>query len=127
LSRAVAEILRKKAQGDLNAAVVLAKAKPPMDDETVGLHLQQAVEKAAKSLLTWKNVEYPFTHDLDTLLRMLSAKSCPVPAQFFELDTLTPFATQARYERAVPPGSLDRAAFIKLVRSFLAWTDTLRP
>ncbi len=125
MSKAVAEVLRKKAQGDFHAAVVLADADPPMDDETVGLHLQQAVEKAAKALLTWKNIKYPFTHDLDTLFQMLSARGCPVPGQFSDLDTLTPFATQARYERAVPPGSLDRAAFIKLVRGFLVWTDTL--
>jgi HEPN domain-containing protein len=74
LSKAVAAILRKKAEGDLKTAVVLAHADPPMDDETVGLHLQQAVEKAAKALLTWKNVKYPFTHDIDSLLQMLAAK-----------------------------------------------------
>jgi HEPN domain-containing protein len=126
LSRAVAEILRKKAQGDFAAALLLARADPPMSDETVGLHLQQAVEKAAKALLSWKNVDYPFTHDLDTLLRMLAAKRCAVPARFSELDTLTPFATQARYERAVPPGSFDRPTFIALVRDFLTWTDSPR-
>ena len=126
MSKAVSEILRKKARGDFNAAVVLAHADPPMDDETVGLHLQQAVEKAAKALLTWKKVKYPFTHDIDTLLQMLTATGCPVPRQFSDLDTLTPFATQARYERAVPPGSFDRAAFIVLARDFLAWTDTSR-
>jgi HEPN domain-containing protein len=125
LSKAVAEVLRKKAQGDFNAAVVLADADPPMDDETVGLHLQQAVEKAAKALLTWKRAKYPFTHDIDALLRMLPAKGCPVPERFAELDTLTLFATQARYEREVPRGSFDRAAFIALVRRFLAWTDSL--
>ena len=126
MSKAVAEILRKKAQGDLNAAVVLAKADPPMDDETVGLHLQQAVEKAAKSLMTWKNIKYPFTHDLDSLFQILTAKGCPIPEQFADLDMLTLFATQARYERAVPPGSFDRAAFIDLARDFLVWTDTAR-
>lgn len=126
MSRAVAEILRKKAQGDFNAAVVLANANPPMSDETVGLHLQQAVEKAAKALLTWKGIEYPFTHDIDTLLRALTAKGCPVPGQFSDLDTLTLFATQARYERVVPPGSFDRATFIALTGDFLAWTDTSR-
>jgi HEPN domain-containing protein len=97
-----------------------------MDDETVGLHLQQTVEKAAKALLTRKNIKYPFTHDIDTLLQMLTANGCPVPAQFADLDTLMPFATQARYERAVPPGSFDRAEFIDLARRFLAWTDSSR-
>ena len=126
LSKAVAEILRKKAQGECNAAVVLANAEPPMDDETVGLHLQQAVEKAAKALLTWKNIKYPFTHDIDSLLQLLTAKGCPVPGQFSDLDTLTLFATQARCERAVPPGSFNRPALIHLVRDFLVWTDTSR-
>jgi len=124
LSRAVAEILRRKAQGDLDAAVVLANADPPMNDETVGLHLQQAVEKGAKALMTWKNIQYPFTHDIDTLLQALTAKGCPAPARFAELDMLTLFATQARYERVVPPGSFDRAAFIELTREFLVWTDS---
>lgn len=122
----MAKILRDKAQGDLRAAVVLAQVDPPMNDETVGLHLQQAVEKAAKALLTWKNVKYPLTHDIDALFRALAAQRCPVPERFSDLDTLTPFATQARYERAVPPGSFDRAAFIALVEDFLAWTDTSR-
>jgi len=126
LSRAIAEILRKKAQGDFNAAVVLANADPAMDDETVGLHLQQAVEKAAKALMTWNNIKYPFTHDLHMLFQALTAKGCPVPRQFSDLDTLTLFATQARYERVVPPGSFDRVAFIGLVHDFLAWTDTFR-
>jgi HEPN domain-containing protein len=126
LSKAVAGILRKKAQGDFEAAVVLANADPPMNDETVGLHLQQAVEKATKALMTWKNIKYPFTHDIHTLLQALIAKGCPVPERFSDLDTLTLFATQARYERAVPPGSFDRAAFIDLTRQFLAWSDTSR-
>jgi HEPN domain-containing protein len=126
LSKAVAQILRKKAQSDFSAAVVLANADPPMDDETVGLHLQQAVEKAAKALMTSRNIKYPFTHDIDTLFQMLKAKGWPVPGQFADLDTLTPFATQARYERAVPRGSFDRAAFIDLARDFLVWTDTSR-
>jgi HEPN domain-containing protein len=126
LSEAVAEILRKKAQADFNAAVVLAAADPPMDDETVGLHLQQAVEKAAKALLTWRDIRYPFTHDIDTLMQALTVRGAPVPGRFSDLDTLTLFATQARYERVVPPGSFDRALFIELVRDFLVWTDTSR-
>jgi HEPN domain-containing protein len=76
--------------------------------------------------MSWKNIKYPFTHDIDTLLQALAAKGCPVPRQFSDLDTLTLFATQARYERVVPPGSFDRAAFINLTRAFLVWTDTTR-
>lgn len=106
--------------------MVLAKADPPMDDETVGLHLQQAAEKAAKALLAERGIKYPFSHDINVLLQLLVTDGCPVPAHFVDLDTLTPFATQARYERPVPPGAFDRAAFIKLVRDFLAWTNSAR-
>jgi len=80
---------------------------PPMDDETVGLHLQQAVEKAAKALLTWKT-KAPVTHDIDTLLQALTARGGPVPG-VLDLGHAHAFATQARYERVVPPGSFDRA------------------
>jgi hypothetical protein len=84
------------------------------------------MEQAAKALLTWKNIKCPFTHDIDTLLQMLTAKGCPVPGPFSDLDTLTPFATQPRCERDVPPGSFNRAAFVVLARDFLRWTDISR-
>jgi HEPN domain-containing protein len=77
-------------------------------------------------MLARKNIKYPFAHDIYTLLQMLIAAGCPVPAQFSNLDTLTVFATQARYERVVLPGSFDRAAFIDLAREFLVWTDSSR-
>lgn len=124
MSRIIADLLRRKAQGDFNAAVVLAQADPAMDDETVGLHLQQAVEKAAKAVLARRGVKYPFTRDINVLLRSLAAHGDSVPERYAELDTLTLFATQARYERAVPAGAFDRAAYLSLVRDFLAWTDS---
>ncbi len=124
MSRIIADLLRRKAQGDFNAAVVLAQADPAMDDETVGLHLQQAVEKAAKAVLARRGVKYPVTHDINALLLSLANHGDAVPERFAELDTLTLFATQARYERAVPAGALDRAAYLSLVRDFLAWTDS---
>jgi HEPN domain-containing protein len=123
LSRIVAELLRQKAQGDFSAAVVLANAEPHMDDETVGLHLQQAAEKAAKALLAERGIKYPFTHDLSVLLRLLADHRGPVPERFADLDALTPFATQARYERVIPAGSFDRTTFLALVRDFLAWAN----
>jgi len=51
-----------------------ANADPPMNDETVGLHLQQAVEKATKALMTWKNIKYPFTHDIPHALASTDRK-----------------------------------------------------
>lgn len=119
----IAELLRRKAQGDFNAAVVLANPDLLMDDETVGLHLQQAVEKGAKALLAERGIKYPFTHDIAVLLQLLAAHGCSLPERFADLDTLTLFATQGRHERVVPAGALDRPTFVDLVRDFLAWAD----
>jgi len=40
-----------------------------------GLHLQQAVEKAAKALMSRKNIKYPFAHDIDTLCKCYRSKA----------------------------------------------------
>jgi len=47
--REYASLLLRKAGGDLRAATTLRDAR--LDDELVGFHAQQAVEKAAKAVL----------------------------------------------------------------------------
>ena len=39
-----------------------------MDDDVVGYHAQQAVEKAIKAVLVLCGIDFPRTHDLDFLL-----------------------------------------------------------
>jgi len=64
-------VLLRKSQSDLHAAMLLSK-----DSEssicTIGFHAQQAVEKALKAVLMARRVRYPFTHDITTLLKLLS-------------------------------------------------------
>ena len=127
MSKAIADILRTKAQHDFNAAAILADAdQKDVGDEIFGLLIQQAVEKAAKCLLASKNIKYPFTHEIDRLFQDLTAKGLPVPGRFSDLEMLTPFATQARYETAISRGLFDRPRFLNLVREFLAWIDVAR-
>ena len=127
MSKAISKFLAEKARQDFNAASLLARADPKdVGDEVVGLHLQQAVEKAAKALMAWKSIEYPFTHEIDRLFQSLAAKGFPVPGRYSDLEMLTPFAAHARYETAIARNSFDRPAFLALVGEFLLWTDSSR-
>ena len=66
---------------DFNAAAYLI-GNPEISRNTVGMHLQQAVEKAAKALLSKKRITYKFTHEIDKLFVKISA-----PAEFEEAKT----------------------------------------
>jgi HEPN domain-containing protein len=58
------------AEKDYKAALILARAADAQMD-AAGFHLQQAVEKSLKAWSALKGVDYPKTHDLSLLLRLL--------------------------------------------------------
>ena len=39
---------------------------------SIGFHAQQAAEKFLKACLVWHQIEFPKTHDLEELLRLVS-------------------------------------------------------
>lgn len=59
----VSSVLLRKAREDLSAAQTLIASENQSGD-VIGFHLQQAVEKALKSLLAARNREVPHTHNL---------------------------------------------------------------
>jgi hypothetical protein len=63
----------EKAEADLEAAAQLAPhvATSARLREVVGFHCQQAVEKFLKALLTYYQVEFPKTHDIERLLTLV--------------------------------------------------------
>jgi len=68
-----AEILERRATDDLLGAELLLERS----DELlylIGFHLQQFVEKKMKASLRRREINYPWTHDLRTLLRLFSQK-----------------------------------------------------
>jgi HEPN domain-containing protein len=71
---------------------------PESDDEAVGFHAQQAVEKCLKAVLAQHRVEVHKTHDLRALLDLLGVRNLPIPAMAEELDNLIPFAVILRYD-----------------------------
>jgi len=86
------------AEKDGKAAWKLARAPDPQMD-AAGFHLQQMVEKSLKAWMALKNIEYPKTHDLSLLLRLLEDAGEDIEP-FWPLLRLNPFAVQFRYEVA---------------------------
>jgi HEPN domain-containing protein len=95
--REVAQLLLQKAREDLSAAQVLV-ATENQADHVIGFHLQQAVEKALKSLLAKHAIEIPRTHDLGYLIEVLSSLDVEIPATISSSDWLTPWGVLFRYD-----------------------------
>ena len=70
-------------------------------DEMFGFHAQQTVEKLLKAWLASLGETYPLSHDLASLLDMLSARGLDV-ARFDELVDYTRYAVRLRYAPADP-------------------------
>lgn len=82
---------------------------PEVADEIVGFHAQQAAEKALKAMLERRSIDYPYTHDLARLLKLLEGPG-GAPATRDDMLALTPWATESRYGDAMP-ASGDTLAF----------------
>lgn len=73
-------------------------ADPEIDDEIVGFHAQQAVEKCLKAVLAKHCVELRKTHDLQLLLDLLAQNNLLSPPLREGIDALGPFAVELRYD-----------------------------
>ena len=88
-------------------------------DEIFGFHVQQAAEKLFKAWLASQGETYPLSHDLATLLDMLSTGGADV-ARFDGLVGYTRYAVRLRYAGADPGACpLDRPDAVKRVRALL--------
>jgi HEPN domain-containing protein len=103
--REVAGLLLQKAREDLSAAQVLV-ATEDQADHVIGFHLQQAVEKALKSVLAERAIEIPRTHDLGYLVELLGGFDIEIPEAITSSDWLTPWGDLFRYDSN--PDTLDR-------------------
>ena len=59
--------------------------------------LQQAVEKAIKSVLVMNDIEFPRTHHIELLISIVKEKGIFWPESLDEAAGLTIYAVQARY------------------------------
>lgn len=90
------------AESDLRLAQ-LAAGDPLVLPELVCFHAQQAAEKALKAVLRFKQLDFPWTHDLEELLRLVEEAGVALPEAVREAGFLSVYAVGARY-----PGYWDR-------------------
>jgi len=78
--------------------------------EAAAFHAQQAVEKYLKAFLTWHQVEFPKTHDIKRLLKLVSARDPALAEELPDAADLTAYAVEYRYPGEYPTVTIDDAA-----------------
>jgi len=122
--RQLPDRLLRKAAADLTAARALAD-DPDQADEVVGFHVQQAVEKSVKAVLSWLQIDYPLTHDIDFLVRLLTRRDAPVPGALLEARWVSMWGVVTRYEDIETV--LDRVEAIEVATITIAWAREVVP
>jgi HEPN domain-containing protein len=89
------QIFYRKAKTDL-AMARLAQANPSdeIDNEAILFHLQQAVEKFLKSLLSFNGVATEKTHDIEAIAKKGQASQIELPFYIEELYDLSEYAVK---------------------------------
>ena len=114
----VAGLLLRKAASDLSAARALAR-DPDQQDDVVGFHAQQAVEKSLKAVLAVRGFEIPRTHDLDLLTRLVARDPDDFSGALVGAKDLSPWAVATRYDDI--EATLDRGAAVGVAEKILIW------
>ncbi|WP_297446274.1 HEPN domain-containing protein [Desulfurobacterium sp.] len=99
----------KKAENDLIAARYLITIKPNSPLDAVCFHAQQSAENYFKAYLTYKEVEFPKTHDLGELI-VLASKIDGSFADLIDIgEKLTDYAVDIRCPLLVEEPTLEEA------------------
>jgi HEPN domain-containing protein len=119
----VAELLLRKARGDLGAAQALNAAEGH-PDYVVGFHLQQTVEKALKAILAINAVEILYTHNLNLLVDAARGAGADVPDVVAGAGPwLTPWGVTFRYDE--DDDDLDRDAALEAATAAVALAEAV--
>ncbi|MFZ3071913.1 MAG: HEPN domain-containing protein, partial [Thermodesulfobacteriota bacterium] len=105
--KVVAEWLRK-ADADMRVAEHLAAEQSTFPD-AIAFHSQQAAEKYLKAFLTWRQVAFPKTHDLEEILDLVETVDKDLSASLRDAITLTPYGVDLRYPGDRPDATIDEA------------------
>lgn len=94
-----------------------------VSDEIIGFHCQQAAEKMLKALLSDLGAVFHKTHELGALMNTLSRSGEPLPGEFENLDSLTPYGAVYRYDDYDGTEPLNRNETLALLRSLRSWVE----
>jgi HEPN domain-containing protein len=111
-----------QARKDLNAAQLLAVPEPSRSV----FHSQQVAEKAAKAFLTFHDVPFRKTHDLNELGAQCAGVNPALSPLLQEASVLTDYAVVFRYLDAPrEPDAAEAMAALEIARRVLEALDSL--
>ena len=103
----------------------LALAKNRVPDaylEDLCFEAQQAAEKAIKSVMIKRGIDFPYIHDLARLMTILEASGERIPNTVRRATRLTRFATHTRYPGLEEPVCVEEyAEAIAIAEAVLRW------
>ena len=85
-----------KASRDFELAQHLLKEEAPYS-EAICFHAQQAAEKYLKAFLTWHQIEFPKTHNVGKLLRLIATIEPELAESLRGAHALTAYGVDLRY------------------------------
>jgi len=113
-----------KSQRGLKVAWVLFEHEESLLD----YHCQQSAEKSLKAYLTYQNITFRKTHDLDVLIDLCSLSEPSFQDWKDGADTLTPYATEFRYPSdTVEPERYEAEEALEIANSVLDFVIDLLP
>jgi HEPN domain-containing protein len=90
-----------RTDNDLETAKYLFASGRPFFS-AICFHSQQAAEKYFKALLTWHQIEFPKTHDLELLLALIASTDSALASSLTGVDVLNPYGVEIRYPGDFP-------------------------
>ena len=113
------------ARSDLTLAQSIA-VLPDVLLDTFCFHAQQAAEKSLKAVLLRHNLNFPYTHDLSTLVTLIEKADIPWEVTLNSVVDLTRYAVAGRYPNEIEAPTLDEYhEAIAIAAQVLAWAQTL--
>ena len=114
------------ARSDL-AVARATRDNPDVFGEQICFHAQQAAEKALKSVLLARNVDVPYTHNLENLVDVVTRHGMLVPTNVVRARDLTRYAADTRYPHSEEITESDIDAAIRIAEAVVAWATPLVP
>ncbi len=104
-----------KAENDLTAAAHTLKLRERCPTDTVRFHAQQCVEKYLKGLLVDCDVNFPKTHEIESLVDLLPpGRALSMSAE--EQGRLTSYAVALRYPESPSPSLVEARKAVAVAR-----------
>ena len=94
--------------------------------EDLCFNCQQAAEKAIKAILVHNNWNFPWTHDIEALLKLLKSKDVDIPPVIFQSEKLYRYATKSRYPGDEDPVTAkEYKEALKVSEKVLKWAKAI--